>query len=296
MNCIQKKELAIVFGSTGNMSFALANVLIAIKKHSPYLKADYIVFEQGVTEKDKILLKQLSNCNFIEYVFPEKYKVNFNIDLIKKFSFLTFSRFECFNLLNKYKKVIWLDIDILIQKDITSLLEECSTGISLLGGLKAGDDFTIKVKGLEKDKENFNAGIMYLQDNLICYQEYTDWCYNKTVELAKILVSADQGIINLLIKEKQLEVHRLDWKYNYNPAFEGDTSSAIILHTYCPEKFWNYWNFKEWNDNYKLWLNMGGSKFLGKKFGWWERKFKQVPHPLKRTRSFVKYVFSKVYK
>ena len=233
-------------------------------------------------------------CTFIEYKFPQQ---NCLLEeTLQKFSELTFSRFECFNLLNDYKKVLWLDIDILIQKDISPLLEEVSTGISLLGGLKAGDDFSVEVKGLEKDKENFNAGIIYLQDNLMDYQEYTNWCYEKTVELSKILVSADQGIINLLIKEKHLNVHRLDWKYNFNPCFRGNTSFAVILHTYCPEKFWNYWNFKEWNENYKLWISMGGSKFSGKKYGWWKRTFKQVPNPFKRTRSFIKYIFLKVYK
>lgn len=286
-----KKKLAIVFGVTGNMAFALANVLIGLKKHSPELIADFIVFEQRISDKDKNLLNSIVPCDFRNYKFPEQgYLTD---DTLKKFSELTFSRFECFNLLREYKKVLWLDIDILIQRDITPLLSEYSTGISLLGNCRAGDDFTIEVKGLEPDKENFNAGIMYLQDNLLSYEDFADWCYKKTVEYAVYLKSADQGIINLLIKEKNLNVHRLHYNYNFNPAYGDSGKGATILHTFCPEKFWNYWSYQEWNENNKIWLKMGGTPYKGKKIGLWERKFKDIPHPLKRTSGFIKYWVNK---
>ena len=291
MNCKfmgEKKNIAITFGITGNYAFALGNVLIGLKKHSPNLNADIIVFEQGVSEKDKILLNSIIPCNFIQYKFPDD--IFLTNDTLKRFSELTFSRFECFKLLGQYKNVLWLDVDILIQKDVTELLNEKSTGISLLGGQKAGNDFSIEIKGLEREKESFNAGVMYIQDNLTSYQMQTNWCYQKTIEYAPYLISADQGIINLMIKENNIEVHRLHWNYNFNPACGGDTSKAFILHTYCPEKFWNYWDIKEWNQNNKQWVKMGGSEYTGKKYSWWDRKFRDVPNPLKRTRSFIKYI------
>lgn len=255
----QKKELAIVFGATGNMAFALGNVLIGLKKHNPDLDADIIIFEQNITLKDKNLLDSIYPCVFKEYKFPIKNTLT--KETVKKFSELSFARYECFNLLSDYRNVLWLDIDILIQKNISSLLDEKSTGISMLGGLKAGDDFTIELKNLEKDKENFNAGIMYLQDNLPNYESLTNWCYEKTIEYSKYLKSADQGIINLMIKEFNFEVHRFEWKYNSNPVFNFDYPNAVIVHTYCPEKFWNHWDIKEWNENNELWLKMGGTPY-----------------------------------
>lgn len=283
-----KKELAIVFGATGNMAFALGNVLIGLKKHSPGILADIIIFEQNLEENDKNVINSIISSQFKKYEFPKKNVLTEGT--LKKFSELTFSRFECFNLLSEYKKVLWLDIDILIQKDITPLLNEVSTGISLIGGLNAGDDFEIEIKGLEKGKENFNAGIMLLQDNLQDHPKLANWCYDKTLELAQYLRCADQGIINLMIKEHNLEVHKLDWKYNFNPAYGGKTDLAVILHTFCPEKFWNYWSYSEWNNNYKIWIKFGGSPYTGKKYNWWNKKFKNVPNPLRNTRSFIKFV------
>ena len=120
-----KKELAIVFGSTGNMAFALGNVLIGLKKYSLEIAktADIKIFEQGISGKDKKILNSILPCEFIEYKFPHQgYLTD---ETVKKFSELTFSRFECFDMLNEYKKVLWLDIDILIQKpfDVNTLLE-----------------------------------------------------------------------------------------------------------------------------------------------------------------------------
>lgn len=101
-----KKELAIVFGSTGNMVFALGNMLIGLKKHNSELKADFIVYEQNISENDKNLLKFIISCDFKKYQFPKKDILT--EDTLKKFSELSFSRFECFNLLKEYKNVLWL--------------------------------------------------------------------------------------------------------------------------------------------------------------------------------------------
>jgi len=117
MNCKfmgEKKNIAITFGITGNYAFALGNVLIGLKKHSPNLNADIIVFEQGVSEKDKILLNSIIPCNFIQYKFPDD--IFLTNDTLKRFSELTFSRFECFKLLGQYKNVLWLDVEVLKER------------------------------------------------------------------------------------------------------------------------------------------------------------------------------------
>ena len=289
----EKKELAIVFGATGNMAFALGNVLIGLKKHNPELKADILVFEQRITEKDKNLLNTILTCKFIEYKFP--HQGSLTDETLKKFSELTFSRFECFDLLSEYKKVLWLDVDILIKRDISGIFEQQSKGISLSIGDVNSTDFNIEMEGLNTGDIKYNAGVMFLQDNLPAFEELKTWCYEKTLELAPYLKSADQGIINLMIKEKKLTVYLLDIEYNFNPIFNqnGDAREGIILHTFCPEKFWNYWNNKEWNENNKKWISIGGTPYKGKEIGRFYINLKEVPNPLKKTGGFVKYLIEK---
>src|SRR6056297_56024 len=117
-----KKELAIVLGSTGNMTFALANVLIGLKKHCSK-EFDTIIFEQDIIPKNKELISSIKNCAFIEYKYPYQ-DIKHSDATIKRFTEMAFSRYECFDLLEKYKTVIWLDIDLLIQGDVTLLQNE----------------------------------------------------------------------------------------------------------------------------------------------------------------------------
>jgi len=283
-----KKEIAIVFGATGNMTFALGNVLIGLKKHSPDLKADITVYEQGITNKDKNILNSILPCDFRGYKFLHQGYLT--EETLKKFSELTFARYECFDLLNEYKKVLWLDIDILIKRDIQGIFDEQGErGISLALGDNTATDFTIEIDGLKAGDKKYNAGIMYLQDNLTGYEVLKEWCYKKTIEMAKYLKCADQGIINLMVKEFNLNVYEMSILYNFNPAYKGDTrkNQAKILHTFCPEKFWNYWINKEWDKNYKKWLKLGGSRYQGQL---WKRHFRDIPSFTRQPRKFIKYL------
>ena len=110
-----KKELAIVFGITKNLTFALANVILGLKKHSPSFADEIIIYHDGITEKDQQLLDSILSCRFLEYEFPIKDKSDFDPFFFDQFSSMAYSRFECFKHLKDFKKVLWLDVDILIQ-------------------------------------------------------------------------------------------------------------------------------------------------------------------------------------
>ena len=57
-----KKSLAVVLGITGNMGFAAGCVLQALRRHSPGLGADVLIFSDGaLPETDAALLRVLGN-------------------------------------------------------------------------------------------------------------------------------------------------------------------------------------------------------------------------------------------
>lgn len=118
----EKKELAIVFGITKDLDFALANVLIGIKKHFSYKnKFDIIVYHDGLTEEIKSMLSNIYPCDF--KLFKSKVSESkLSTENLKLYSNLCLARFECFDLLNSYKKIVWHDVDILIQNDFKDLL------------------------------------------------------------------------------------------------------------------------------------------------------------------------------
>lgn len=299
-----KKELAIVFGVTANLTFALANVILGLKKYSPNLANDIIVYHDEVSPHDKEILNSILPCNFIKYDFPIKDITKFNEAYFNQFTKLAYARYECFNLLNEYKKVLWLDVDILIQKDISGISEFCKNGFGIISGVtdntKLKDQLFKPIEGFDLDKKTYGSGTFIVCDNLPNYENLTKWCYDKTLEYAEYLYLPDQAILNLMIQKFYINVQEIDLpKYCCHPT-DKKHKDAIILHSYRPEKFWNFYNIKEWNENYKNWINMGGSPTKLKKADiitlLVNKKWPEAPRPIRKPRQFLLFLFKKLLK
>ena len=306
---MNKKEFAIVLGATSNMTFAVANVLIGLKKHSPNFNTDIIIFHNDISKEDKSLLNSIYLCKFIDYVFPLNDTSKFNEAYFNQFTKLAYSRYECFKMLDEYKNVLWLDIDVLIQQDISGIFDRCKSGIAFA---KKAYDFEI-IKNLIKpideynmNEGSFNSGVIVFKDNLPEYQKLTEWCYEKTLEYAEYLYLPDQAILNLMLQEFNLNADEFGFDYNFCilantiKQTKKESVNAKILHSACPEKFWNFWNFKEWNENYKTWLKMGGSPYTGRKASllsfWIKLLLPEAPNFFRKPRQFVLYILNKIFK
>lgn len=289
-----KKNCLIVLGSTGNMSYALAITLMALKKHSPNLADDIIVYEQNFSEKDKQLINKIMPVKFINYIFP----VKTDKDYIIEFSNLTFARYECFDLLDEYKNVLWLDIDILIKKDISKLVDFGSqTGIAVLPDEReiVGNNFTAPIDGYIMQTAGINAGILALNERLPQYKTLRQWCYETTDKYKESLRFPDQGILCLMFQEFKFNVTPLPRAYNYHPLFE-EADSAVIQHPCGPEKFWNFFDDDEWFNYYNIWLEMGGTPGKIRKLTALQKMLYQktcTKMNLWYNQSFINYLLSK---
>jgi glycosyltransferase involved in cell wall biosynthesis len=180
---------------------------------------------------------------------------------------LVLSRFFCFDLLKKYKKVIWHDVDILIQKDFSGLLkygEKSGFALTLTdSNFYIESNFYRTIPGYSMYTLLYNAGIMVLSDKLKGYEKFTDWCFNKVNELASDLRYMDQGVINLLIQEFSIDIEDIDiLKYCCHPD-RPECKDADIVHAYGTNKFWNSKKlaerFPEWVANDEEWQLLEGS-------------------------------------
>ena len=298
----EKKELAIVLGAPGNMSFALANVLSGIKKHITKSKYDIFVYYKDISDKEKQILNSIIPSNFIEYNFP---LIEISKHSVNRYSLLAYSRYECFDYLDEYQKVLWLDIDVLIQKNLDNFINFDDAQMSLWQSpVRTGFNFTKPVDGFDMEVKYYNTGIILFSDKIPDYKIMKDWCYKQTEKLGQTLVCAEQGIINLLIQAFKININNLDEKYNCHPGKQF-VKNAVIVHPYAEEKFWNYYyNFEEWNNNYKYWLKLGGTSYKGKKANFFDKvliKFKkkympEAPDFKRHTGKFIKYVYNYNFK
>ena len=264
-NVLEKKKLAVVLCSTTNQMFAVGNVLIGLKKHFSLPEKDYdvILYVSGnMNKKDENALKQIYKDIIINYYKSplEKTMKNANCALI--WSLMTFARYEVFALLEQYNKILYLDTDVLIQKDIIGLLDiNKDISVSYEGtNLRGNIENKLLTENFNSSKYNldikvFNAGVFFINDSIKSGKEIKDWCYKMSAEW----IMTDQPILNLMVQEFNLEVNDFSDKYNrYYFLNNSVNDDAYILHTAWVSKFWNGVNNSEWNENNKKWIELGG--------------------------------------
>ena len=259
-----KKNLALVFGITSNYVFALANTLIGLVNHNKKFWDDIIVYYDSMDELDIEAINKIVECKFI-CAKDLKFAKNLPSELIKEYSVATFYRYECFNLLNEYHKVIWNDVDILIQGDISGLCEYGDKSGFCLTLNTVGVNVEANFKKLIPEYNMFtllyNAGILVVSDILPNYEKSYDWLIDTTCKYADILRWGDQGILNLFIQEFNINVEDIDIdKYCCHPNLVSKNDDVAIIHAYGREKFWNCDEYKimfpEWVENEQKWWSI----------------------------------------
>lgn len=288
-----KKNNAVVFGFTNNFTFAVACVMMDIKKFSPGWVDEIVIISDGIKESQKKLLNSILPCRFIDYDFPIKGNFKFNKSILNYFSKLVFSKFECFRLLEDYKNVVWLDYDIVITQDISELTDYCESGIKMM--LSEHDvlgQLSSPVKDYNMALSGISSGTFVFQDHLPNYIDKYNFCYNSTQKYAEYLKYPEQAIFDFMIQNFNIDIYKdlLDKDiWCVHPRELDKLKNAKIIHTGGQAKFWNELNNSQWNENYKNWLKMGGVKYNLNKY-----KFKKLVTRLLRNIGFYD-VFKKIF-
>lgn len=299
-----KKNTAIVFGLTNNFVFAVASVMMDLKKFKHDWISEIVIIHDGISENQQKLLNSLLPCVFVEYNFPIKNNLIFDQGILNYFSKMVYSKYECLRLLDNYKNVIWLDYDIVITKDISELADFCESGFKImLGGDKVLAQLNKPAEEYNMNIEGISSAIFVLQDHLPKYLEMYEFCYKKTEQYAKFLHYPEQAIFDFMIQEFCLKPDYIDWNiYCVHPDEVNKYNQAKILHSYGHKKFWNEINNENWNLNYKNWLKMGGHGYNFKKYlvkkrvGNFLRKigvYENVKKLILRFKSYIIFIFNK---
>lgn len=259
-----KKKIALLLCSTGNEAFAVGNVIIGAKKYLfQNLSAqdyDIIFLTDKLESKDENALKNIFPRIIIEIYKSPFSKNMLNLRELNHFSSFTYARFEAFNLLERYEKIFYVDTDIVIQKDISEIINiETPLSISYFANkMPVSGNFTKEnidlVKDYDLNKVSIIAAVFLINDKLNDYQIMTKWCYEKAEEYK----TNDQSILNLLIQEFNIETHDLTESYGAYPT-SNISKDAHIIHAIGPAKFWRGTYNKEWEENNKIWIESGGN-------------------------------------
>lgn len=260
---IEKKNNAVVFGLTADHVFAVACVMMDIRRLSPSLVDEVVIIHDGISERDRKILGTILPTRFIQYDFPLKSRRVLDAPAVRQFTKMVFTKFECLKLLDDYTNVMWLDYDMVVRQDIAELFSPSEVGIRMMpGGLPVRGQLHEAVGEYDMDAEGICACIFVFQDNLKNYKEMHQFCYAKLEKYAEILYMPEQAIFDFMIQEYRLKPDPIDVKvYSPHPTDPVHAAHAKIIHAYGQPKFWNGLHNDQWDSNYKAWLQRGGSRY-----------------------------------
>ncbi|ANN64859.1 glycosyl transferase family 8 [Brachyspira hyodysenteriae] len=251
------KKLAVVLCSTSNQMFALGNTLIGLKKHFSMQENEYdiiIYTDVKINIKDENALKKIyPNIIINIFNFENKFTKSFlSSENVSYYSIMAYSRYEIFTFLNKYEQILYIDTDILIQKDIIQFTS-----------MKDKNIYACKYKDILKDNklkysESFNSGMMLFNSNI----ENADKIYNELYRYSIESLNADEVVLNTVLAKFNVTFGYLDSRYNcFNVSDIESQKNAYIIHASGSNKFWDLENNDEWNENNKKWIELGGIKY-----------------------------------
>ncbi|MDR2744760.1 MAG: glycosyl transferase family 8 [Desulfovibrio sp.] len=273
----RKRLLAVVTGVTGNFGFAAGCLLRALRRHSPGLDADVLIYTDGLLpEKDQLLLRalgaELLPFTPLEADFQEKY--------LKIFSPMSLATLEGLRLLSRYKTVIWLDVDTAVQDDISDLAAFGPLGMALEDphfiedgtSTSASINVTQNLPGLDPDESNLNSGVVVFQDTLPNPTGLYSQCLEWLARHAGFVKYFDQAALNMLAQDLRRRDASLVGlvphdRFNAHPRNPAARHAAIV-HAFGAYKLWDdgltRCSFPEWDRDYRRWLAEGGSPWDGR--------------------------------
>jgi ADP-heptose:LPS heptosyltransferase/lipopolysaccharide biosynthesis glycosyltransferase len=265
----QKRPLAIVT-ATSQQGAPAACLAMSINEHNSTRAYDIIVLQQELNDSDEKTLRAIPRVQVRRYDFPSGFPDHMlktaspTSKIRNKSSLMPFCHFESFKMLEFYRRVIWLDSDIIVQKSLDQLFD-----VAMLTATKdtpwlVRDNFVANVEGYDMRREGLCSAVLGLSDRLP-YQDIYNWCFNEAIRLSHVLYNRDQGIINLALQHFDIKTCWLkNTKWQCMP-WRREAQKAHIVHFGGNQKPWEdpavLEKWPEWQKYYGRWTELGGAPY-----------------------------------
>jgi hypothetical protein len=276
MRKTSKRPLALLIGVTGDLGFAAGCLLQSLRRHSPHLEADIVLYTDGALPPADAALLEGMGARLTPFTPPQ---ADLSAETVRQFSLLCLARFEGFLLLDRYKTVIWLDSDIAVQDDISALATFGPLSMALEDpnftdsgrSLPASVNVLTPSTGLDGEAPNLNSGVLVLQDSLPEPAKLRDLCLRRLKQDAPSLRYPDQAVLNMLAQQLRRTDPQLFSllpyeRFNAHPRNPAAQTAAVV-HAFGAYKLWDdgltRCSFPEWHRDYCRWLSLGGSPWRG---------------------------------
>ncbi|MGV6989596.1 glycosyltransferase [Testudinibacter sp. P80/BLE/0925] len=270
-----KKSSAIVFMLTANYHFALATMIINLQERNRHNYDNIVVYHDGLTANQQSdLLSIEPNILFISYTFSDWKKEHHEETMdgkqldyfIKRFSHFALSKYKVVEQLAHYHKVLFLDLDMVVQDDLSELFKiEGVAWRSESPFLKKFGDRTSRpplaeLNNIPHTHPAPNGGLFYADDTLDWQQAVKDAQFFLKTFLGYFSSVIDELAFSWLAYKQNINITELDYKI-YNTLPRVATHQTKIVHFMGNMKPWNcelsQSAFPTWMRNYQKTLTFG---------------------------------------
>ena len=215
--------------------------MISLFKNNPETDFDIYVFSSDLSEESISLLNKLHSFHQKYNLHPvyvdsqrfERLKLN-----IRHISVETYYRYIIADSLPNLDKILYLDADLVVLRDISDFYNQDMSSFYLSGSL----DLHVKKLGYDKEigcPNYINAGVLLMNLKKFRQDELGEKMIQKTLELQDKIQFQDQDILNIVCAD---HIKLADSIYNFamrNVKQEkSKIKSAAILHYTGEKKPW----------------------------------------------------------
>ncbi len=256
------EKISICFCINDLYSQHLGVVLTSILFNNPDNFFDFYIFSSDISKKNKHTLNTLNN----KYKNFNLHFINVNKNLFKNIkltidyiSIETYFRYILADLLPDLNKVLYLDVDLVVNGNLQNLW---NTNINdfYCAGI---DDINFNTKDykqtidLDTEDTYINAGVILFNLEKIRKNNITKQYFLNNEKYKDKIKYQDQDIINITLKK---QIKKIDYIFNFTSKtrkiYKNLTKNAIIIHYVGPRKPWKVFSLNTLKILYYYYLSL----------------------------------------
>lgn len=284
---MEKNKFGILLAATGDSAFTIGTLLVNLQDKMQGLIDVFYIVNDGFSENDKKIMLSIigeqSRVKFIDFSFENfsenisKYanrecKINPQEATLKRYTHMSFARFEALKLLGECECIVYLDFDMLLLKEIGELREIKQKGYDFAcyrGSASLGYGLGKLCPQELKEFINYSTGIIVFTNNISnppkFYESLYQFMGENFIDFFKESKLPDQALFSLILFKEGFKVFELGYNYYGNISWIKSKEASIINAWGKHNRFWNNklcaLAWPQWNVYYQKWLSLGGRAY-----------------------------------
>lgn len=222
---------------------------------------EFIIIHYNLSEKSKKYFDR------IKMIAPVKIRfIKINADRIKTFHIPTeghfrhenYFRLEIPKLLPKEDKVIYLDSDLIVEKDLGCLWDISLEGYYIAACRTMREQENKKRLKLPASSKYINTGVMLMNLKRMREENISERCYRFIEEQPTLLKNLEQDALNVVLSRTPVGIKLLNQKWNaevrtdiaIKPAYLPNLIEPYIIHFLTADKPWKDGSKQIYRDRY----------------------------------------------